>query len=214
MTSIEDETVANPMVRWVGNGMAAAAIIAICLYLLDHQLGWIDCWAFEWGDFATLATGAGAVAGAVWVGRIQTKISDRQTEILGHQVEIERISMRAELYDRRMKCFSDIVIFSSNTGFSDENSTGITFRDFSIAVETVQFLFNDDIYGVAVNIRRHVMAYRTLKIDIDNWDRFDATEREDQIRRSKRSAAAARAMVEDFAKLAAPMMRVDEHQRI
>lgn len=122
--------------------------------------------------------------------------------------------MRAELYDRRMKCFSDIVIFSSNTGFSDENSTGITFRDFSIAVETVQFLFNDDIYGVAVNIRRHVMAYRTLKIDIDNWDRFDATEREDQIRRSKRSAAAARAMVEDFAKLAAPMMRVDEHQRI
>ncbi|ATP18552.1 hypothetical protein [Sphingobium yanoikuyae] len=214
MADVEDRKITNPVVRWVGNGMVAVAVTIFILYILDYQLGWIDCWAFEWGDFATLVTGAIAAIGAVWIGIRQSKISDRQTEILNHQVEIERISLRAELYDRRMKCFSDIVVFAANTGFTDEKSTGVTFREFSMAVASVKFLFNEEIYDVAATMRRHVMSYRALRVDMDNWDRFDAEERSEQGKRSRRSAAAARDHSEMFEKLATPMMRIDRDERI
>lgn len=60
---------------------------------------------FSWEAFATLAAGAMAVGAAIWVGRRQLKIADRQTEILGQQAAIAGLAVRTELFDRRMEVY-------------------------------------------------------------------------------------------------------------
>ena len=60
---------------------------------------------FTWEAFATLATGAAAVGGAIWIGTKQAKIAQRQAEILSRQVEIAGLGIRTQLFDRRMKVY-------------------------------------------------------------------------------------------------------------
>ena len=59
---------------------------------------WTD---FDWQSFATLATGALAVGGAVIVGKRQLKIAEQQNSILAKQTELAELTLRHELFDRR-----------------------------------------------------------------------------------------------------------------
>lgn len=115
MTNVEITKIADPKVKWFGNCLAAAIGIAFCLWLLSDQLGWIDRYAFDWPSFATLVTGASAVAGAVWIGTMQigitdqqVKIAERQSKIMEQQVSIQRLTLKTELYDRRIKILADV----------------------------------------------------------------------------------------------------------
>lgn len=53
---------------------------------------------FSWEAFATLFTGIIAVAGVVWV-------SSRQSKIMQTQIELERLKLKAELFDRRLAVY-------------------------------------------------------------------------------------------------------------
>ena len=56
---------------------------------------------FTWEALATAFAGACAVGGAIWIGLKQTEILDRQVQILDRQVNLEELSLRASLFDRR-----------------------------------------------------------------------------------------------------------------
>jgi len=187
--------------------MVAAAIIAICLYFLDHQLGWIDCWAFEWGDFATLATGAIAAVGAVWIGLRQAAISARQTEILNHQVSIERISLRAELYDRRLKIYTDAMTYGANFWDNGTRTNVEAARAFSLAVESSKFLFNDEIHVLLKEIFRNIIKFSSVSLRLDRPYRSSHDQLFD---RQEKLSDTIYEQVKQFEELATPYMRVDE----
>lgn len=133
--------------------MASAAIIAVCLYFLDHQLGWIDCWAFEWGDFATLATGAGAVAGAVWVGRKQTKIAERQVEIMRRQIQLDENNLKSDMFERRLETYKVTVDFLMYIGaLEDEDEHAERLRLYAFKMQESRFIFAPHVYPALFEI--------------------------------------------------------------
>lgn len=74
---------------------------------------------FPWDALATLLAGAGAVVAAIIIGKRQTSIAaqqngildrqagiaDRQTDMIAQQVEVQKLALRSDLYDRRFKVF-------------------------------------------------------------------------------------------------------------
>lgn len=176
--------------------MAAATVIAFALYILDYQLGWIDCWAFEWGDFATLATGAIAAIGAGWIGMRQAAISARQTEILKHQVEIERITLRAELYDRRLQLLTDVRALFRHIKANAANVDQEGVKSLAPSLEATAFLFDDRIGKLAWKIYRCISAHQKGEM-IENTD----------------PVTLARDTFHEFLRLVRPYMKIEEFGR-
>jgi hypothetical protein len=113
----------------------------------DARMG-IDWAAFSWEAFAALATGAGAVAGATWVGLRQVGISRRQTEILDRQVELEEAKLRAEMFDRRLQTYEAAADFLLNLGRQPNEDDGQELRisRFAQKLRESQFLFESRVY--------------------------------------------------------------------
>ena len=63
---------------------------------------------FSWESFAALFTGITAVGGAIYIGKRQTKIAERQTELLAQQaasdLKLRQQTLRMELLERRADC--------------------------------------------------------------------------------------------------------------
>lgn len=137
-----------------------------------------------WEAVAILATGAGAVIGATWVGlrqvsisERQTAISERQTEIHEHLSEIEALKVRADLFDRRQAVYratNEWLSFSYAYGrvarpyasvaetdveeLTDEEKT--IAKDFQVAVHDSRFLFRPAAYEAMKSMRDIGMALR------------------------------------------------------
>jgi hypothetical protein len=65
-----------------------------------------------WEAFATLAVGASTIAAATVIGlrqvgitAKQAAISERQSEILGKQIELDELKLRCDLFDRRFNVY-------------------------------------------------------------------------------------------------------------
>lgn len=208
MTDIEDRKITDPVVRWVGNGMAAVAVTIFVLYILDYQLGWIDCWAFEWGDFATLVTGAIAAIGAVWIGMRQSKISDRQTEILNHQVEIESISLRAEMYDRRIKIYTDLRTYLVNIWNEEYLNNIDNLQSFFVALEGSRFLFGDEIHNLVNSAALDVLKFRQIARKISDQSHLVT---DTDLNNHNAFADIINKKRKKLDELVIPYMRIDEH---
>ena len=65
---------------------------------------------FSWEAFAALFTGVAAVGGAIYIGKRQTKIAERQTELLAQQaasdLKLRQQTLRMELLERRADVLS------------------------------------------------------------------------------------------------------------
>ena len=63
---------------------------------------------FSWESFAALFTGIAAVGGAIYIGKRQTKIAERQTELLAQQaasdLKLKLQTLRMKLLERRADC--------------------------------------------------------------------------------------------------------------
>lgn len=55
----------------------------------------------DWGAWATFFTGCAAVGAAIYVGRKQTKIQQKQTDIADRVASIEEARIRLELFEKR-----------------------------------------------------------------------------------------------------------------
>lgn len=207
MSDLESRKITDPKVKWFGNIALGVIVVIIVLYVLDAQLDWIDCWKFNWGDFATLATGAIAAVGAIWIGMRQAAISARQTEILNHQVSIERISLRAELYDRRLKIFTDVMTYAANVWDNETRRNIEKARSFNLAMESSKFLFNDEIHALLNNMFRDIVQFNSVTTRLDRPYR---TSHDQLFDRQEKLSDAIREKTKRFEELATPYMRVDE----
>lgn len=207
MTDLESRKITDPKVRWFGNVSLSVIGLVIALYILDAQLGWIDCWKFGWGDFATLATGGIAAVGAVWIGIRQSAISARQTEILNHQVSIERIALRAELYDRRLKIFTDVLTYSANVWDSGTRKDMEKARSFSLAMEGSKFLFNDEVHSLLSDLFRDIIQFNGVT---QRLERPYRASHDQLLDRQDKLSDLIHDKTKRFEELATPYMRIDE----
>ncbi|MDF0540751.1 hypothetical protein PX699_00210 [Sphingobium sp. H39-3-25] len=142
------------MRKWVAGLTGATALIGFAIWGLD-KLGIINRYAFEWGDFATLATGALAVAGAIYVGHRQiaiiteqTAISKKQAAISERQVQLQQANMLADLFDRRMDAYNSVIDLLRR--FDDPTtieSKRTWMDDFNTAANKCRFLFRKDVHN-------------------------------------------------------------------
>lgn len=113
----------------------------------------IDWTAFDWPSFSTLATGLAAVVGAVWIGRRQAGIAERQTDLLARQEAWQAISIKADLFDRRLATYeatADFLIHIADIG-EDEEVQART-RNFAAKMRESQFLFQPEVYAALKEI--------------------------------------------------------------
>lgn len=134
-------------------------------YLMGCVWGNIYWHQFDWPSFATLTTGALAVLAAMYVGKKQTKISERQ-------VELEEATLRADLFDRRMAVYESaatmLQLLPQGRGQSDE--TRAAYSDYFPRMREGQFLFKDPavrtmltaIWARASDHETDLQALRTL----------------------------------------------------
>lgn len=104
--------------------------------------------AGAWTAFATLATGAAAVGGAIWIGLRQVGIATRQAEIVERQVEIqagqlklEEMKGRMALFDERMKVYSAAEAWLIRFAQDGKKPVGDVEREFRNAIDRSRFLF-------------------------------------------------------------------------
>lgn len=97
--------------------------------------------AFSWEAFATLATGILAVGAAIYVGRRQVAISDRQSRILERQTNLDALRYRSELFERRFEVYEATARFLGGImTHADEPERDVQMR-FLAAVDASRFLF-------------------------------------------------------------------------
>ena len=93
---------------------------------------------FSWESFSTLAAGGGAILGAVIVGIRQTKILDRQ-------VNLERMKLRVELFDRRIVVYEATIKWLQEFWRKGDAPEGAVQTEFVWAIEKSKFLFRPEI---------------------------------------------------------------------
>lgn len=103
-----------------------------------------------------------AVAGAVWVGLRQARISAKQTEILGNQVHLDELTLRHELFDRRWKVYqtteSFLAFILREADYPEEQMF-----DLARAVAHARFLFRSAVRDELDAIFKKSLSFRTLK---------------------------------------------------
>ena len=96
---------------------------------------------FTWEAFATLTTGAAAVAGAVVIGLRQAKIADRQSKILSRQVALDELQLRSDLFDRRWAVYEATREFLGEIMRHAAEPNQEIQRKFLLAKNEAEFLF-------------------------------------------------------------------------
>ncbi|MDX9974340.1 MAG: hypothetical protein RBU21_15250 [FCB group bacterium] len=119
------------------------------------------------GGFAALFVGFAAVGGAIQVGARQAAIMEKQTEIAATQVELERLKLRSDLYDRRMEIYGATRDWFDAFLQSGHNPDGDRRQRFVDAVYTSEFLFRPEVsarlrqwYDLGITHAAHERANR------------------------------------------------------
>jgi hypothetical protein len=113
---------------------------------------------FPWEALATAITGALAVAGAVWIGRKQVQISDKQTEIQAALAKIEEEKLRAELFDKRFAVYDATARFIGETLARGRFPQDDTRREFELALDRSKFLFPPSVKRELVELHNKAIA--------------------------------------------------------
>jgi hypothetical protein len=98
----------------------------------------IDWCAFTWEAAATFTTGFLAVGGAVFIGL-------RQSKILASQHNVERLRLKAELFDKRYRVFVEFGVFLDIAAAGSANLQSII-EGTRQNVERSIFLFDKSIF--------------------------------------------------------------------
>lgn len=93
---------------------------------------------FSWEALATLLAAVIAVGGAAFV-------ATRQVSILRNQVELERLKLRADLFDRRMAVYETTVRWFREIVAKDNVPTPELDREFIDATRRAVFLFRPEV---------------------------------------------------------------------
>jgi F0F1-type ATP synthase membrane subunit c/vacuolar-type H+-ATPase subunit K len=118
--------------------------------------------AFSWEAFSTLSAGVAAVLGAIVVGIKQAKISSQQTEILKRQIQLEELSFRASLFERRMKIYESTSEFLLSIIRNASPPDGDREISFLRAQRDTEFLFAPNVLDHLNEIWRRAAEYRAI----------------------------------------------------
>jgi hypothetical protein len=117
---------------------------------------------FTWEAFATLFTGMSAVGGAVTLGIRQMRISERQNEILTRQNWLGELTLRSQLFDRRMEVYEAvrayIVQIATHAAPPDREFE----QEFFKAASASRFLFSAGVDRNIDQIWRKANGFRAL----------------------------------------------------
>jgi hypothetical protein len=124
----------------------------------------LDLAKLDWQSLATLITGALAVGAAVLIGFRQLGITRRQTTIAQQQTRLAELTLRYQLFDRRM------IVYNSTADF-----LAAIFRDaaypsrevqaaFFSALGSSRFLFSAETYEGLSEIWERATDFRLLKL--------------------------------------------------
>jgi hypothetical protein len=128
---------------------------------------------FSWDAFAAILTGVLAVSAAWLVGRRQLAITSRQNDILDRQTELNELSVKHDLFDRRYAVYADVrdflhfIVTSAgypDRNFEDERELELKFHQ---AVSLSRFYFGDDVRNQLEAMRKKTAAYAMLKHEMD-----------------------------------------------
>lgn len=151
-------------------------------------------WAyFSWEAFATLATGLAAVVAAYLIGRRQSAILVRQTDLqaqIAREAQaIERLKIKTDLFTHRMTVYEDVRVWLAGLVMSGNQVDNDAQRAMLAAIDRSQFLFhrvvterlrnlyNDAfVHGAMKEIRKYETATpNDLKRADDAWARLVAS---------------------------------------
>jgi hypothetical protein len=104
-------------------------------------MGIVDWASFSWEAFSTLFTGILAVGGAIYVGRRQVGISDRQSQILERQASLDALKYRSELFERRFEVYEATARYLGATLAQGDQPERDVERRFLVAMDASKFLF-------------------------------------------------------------------------
>ncbi|VWX51777.1 hypothetical protein [Novosphingobium sp. 9U] len=130
-----------------------------------HSFTW-DAFATLAGAVATLVAGIAAVIAAVIIGKRQMKISekqtaisDRQTRILERQTQLAELTLRSELYERRVEVYSATDAFLTEIMMVADRPSLEVQRRFLIAREAARFLFASEVEAALneINTKAHLL---------------------------------------------------------
>lgn len=136
----------NNITKFVGGTSLGTIVTGAAIWSMD-KLGWIDRWAFEWGDFATLVTGGVAAIGAIWIGRKQTKIAERQVAIMDRQILLDENNLKAELFERRLETYKITVDFLIHLhDLAEEEEGKKRLSTYASKMQESRFIFQPHVY--------------------------------------------------------------------
>lgn len=175
----------------------------------------------SWEAFMALLTGCLAVGAALWVGLRQTGIAQRQAEIQDHQVRIsrelagiEKLKVRADLYDRRLDVFASVddwlrhvVQFGEPPAISGETHM-LTRRRFESAMLTSRFLFRPIVHETISHYWKlgNDLHYANQCLEMETDHAQHAADR------TRIVGTLARALTHGFADLVSPEMELGQRQ--
>ena len=130
-------------------------------------IAWSD---FSWEAFATLATGLAAVIAAWNLGR-------KQIEIQKAQVDLQRLTLRSELFDRRYKLYEATRIFLFNIykckGDEQLSWTADWTQNFLRALQESRILFSSGVFLGMDEIWRNAVDFSALQNEMARIYRKD-----------------------------------------
>lgn len=130
--------------------------------------------SFPWEALATFVAGTAAVIGAVSVGKRQAGIAERQVSILEKQVELEKATVRGNLFDRRFAVFTTtedwIHYVLDNKGASDDTKI----KDFKMAIDQARFLFGKEPNERITELSVRSIQYHSIMMTIASHDASDS----------------------------------------
>jgi hypothetical protein len=127
---------------------------------------------FTWEAFATIFTGLVAVGGAAFVGlkqaaiaRKQAEISERQTMILGQQVGLDELKLRADLFDLRFPIYeaTRAVLGAVMTMTKQDDRWPKYELDFLVAKDQATFLFRPSVASDLQAVWGRICARQALQ---------------------------------------------------
>lgn len=127
--------------------------------------------ALDWNDLATLSgaaatliAGLGAVIGATMVGLRQAGITERQVEIAANQHALERLKVRQDIFDRRLKVYEHtrtwLAYILAHGATPSRAKEPATVEGFAEAWDISRFLFKPDVHN-------SLETLRLMAIDLD-----------------------------------------------
>lgn len=123
----------------------------------------LDWSQLSWEALATFVTGALAVGGAVWVGRRQVKISEKQTDILERQMRADELTLRHDLFDRRNDVYASVELYLAHILREADYPERDVEAKFVMAMARAQFLFGEFINACIKEIWERGVSFQALK---------------------------------------------------